>query len=95
VRRRDFITLLGGAAAVWPLRRQLLGEILGTQHHAVSTRSRANLAAIAESRRNASLREIDRRRAVLGGALRQGVQEVEDAEFKVIERRRPKGKDAA
>jgi cell division septum initiation protein DivIVA len=53
------------------------------------------LAAIAESRRNASLREIDRRRAVLGGALRQGVQEVEDAEFKVIERRRPKGKDAA
>ena len=43
------------------------------------------LAAIAESRRNASLREIDRRRAVLGETLRQSVQEIEDAEFKVIE----------
>jgi hypothetical protein len=43
------------------------------------------LATIAESRRNASLREIDRRRAVLGQTLRQRVQEIEDAEFKVIE----------
>jgi hypothetical protein len=43
------------------------------------------LAAIAESRRNASLREIDRRRAVLGQTLRRRVQEIEDAEFKVIE----------
>jgi hypothetical protein len=43
MRRRDFITLLGGAAAAWPLRRQLLGEILGTQHHPVSTRSHADL----------------------------------------------------
>jgi hypothetical protein len=53
------------------------------------------LASIAESRRNASLREIERRRVVLGGALRREVQEVEDAEFKVIERRQLKGKDAA
>lgn len=52
------------------------------------------LASIAESRRNASLREIDRRRAVLGGALQRGVQDVEDAEFKVIERRQLKRKDA-
>jgi hypothetical protein len=43
------------------------------------------LTAIAESRRNASLREIDRRRAVLGETLRRSVQEVEDAEFEVIE----------
>jgi hypothetical protein len=42
-----------------------------------------------------SLREIDRRRTVLGGALPRAVQEVEDAEFKVIERRQLKGKDAA
>ena len=37
------------------------------------------LTTIAETRRNASLREIDRRRAVLGEALRRSVQEVEDA----------------
>ena len=43
----------------------------------------------------ASLREIDRRSAVLGGALRRGVQDIEDAEFKMIERRQLKGKDAA
>jgi methionine synthase I (cobalamin-dependent) len=53
------------------------------------------LAAIAESRRNASLCEIERRRAVLGGTLRQNVQEIEDAEFKVIETTPAKGKNAA
>ena len=39
------------------------------------------LTAVAESRRNAALREIDRRRVVLGEALRRSVQEIEDAEF--------------
>ena len=53
------------------------------------------LTAIAESRRNASLREIDRRRAVLGETLRQSVQEIEDAEFKVIETTPAKGENAA
>jgi hypothetical protein len=43
------------------------------------------LATNAESRRNSILREIHRRRAVLGETLRRGVQEIEDAEFKVIE----------
>jgi hypothetical protein len=43
------------------------------------------LATIAESRRNASLREIERRRAVLGQTLRRRMQEIQDAEFKVIE----------
>jgi hypothetical protein len=43
------------------------------------------LIDIAETRRNVSLREIERRRAVLGEALRRTVQEVEDAEFEVIE----------
>jgi hypothetical protein len=43
------------------------------------------LIAIAEDRRNASLHEIDRRRVLLGEKLRRTVQEVEDAEFKVIE----------
>jgi hypothetical protein len=49
------------------------------------------LTAVAEGRRNASLREIDRRRAVLGETLRRTVQEVEDAEFEVIETTPAKG----
>jgi hypothetical protein len=53
------------------------------------------LTAIAESRRNAILREIDRRRAVLGQALRTKVQEVEDGEFEEIETSPAKRKSAA
>jgi hypothetical protein len=52
------------------------------------------LISIAESRRNASLHEIDRRRVVLGATLRRNVQEIEDAEFKVIESTPAKGKNA-
>jgi hypothetical protein len=37
-----------------------------------------HLTAVAETRRNAALREIDRRRAVLGETLRRTVQEIED-----------------
>jgi hypothetical protein len=54
-----------------------------------------HLTAIAESRRNASLHEADRRRAVLGETLRRSVQEIEDGEFEVIETTPAKGKDAA
>jgi hypothetical protein len=39
------------------------------------------LTAIAETRRNAALREIDRRRAVLGQTLRRSVHEIEDDDF--------------
>jgi hypothetical protein len=53
------------------------------------------LTTIAESRRNASLREIDRRQAVLGETLRRSVQEVEDGELKVIEMTPAKGENAA
>ena len=53
------------------------------------------LTTIAESRRNASLREIDRRRAVLGETLRRRVQEIEDGQFEVIESTATEGKDAA
>jgi hypothetical protein len=52
------------------------------------------LVTIAESRRNFILREIDRRRAVLGETLRRGVQEIEHAEFRVIETTPSKGKNA-
>ena len=53
------------------------------------------LTTIAESRRNASLREIDRRRSVVGQKLRRNLQEIEEAEFKVIEMTPAKGKKAA
>jgi len=52
------------------------------------------LTTIAETRRNAMLREIDRRRAVLGEALRRQVQEVE-AEFEVVEKTPAEAKSAA
>jgi hypothetical protein len=52
------------------------------------------LATVAESRRNASLREIDRRRAVLGEALRRSVQEVDGREFEVIEMTPDEGNSA-
>jgi hypothetical protein len=53
------------------------------------------LISIVESRRNASLHEIDRRRAVLGETLRRSVQEIEDGEFEVIETTPAQGKNAA
>jgi hypothetical protein len=41
------------------------------------------LAALAETRRNAALQEIDRHRAILGTRLRENL-EAEDAEFEVV-----------
>ena len=43
------------------------------------------LTTIAEDRRNGMLAEIERRRAVFGATLRRNVQEIEEAEFKVLE----------
>jgi hypothetical protein len=43
------------------------------------------LTAVAEGRRNASLREIDRRRVVLAETLRRAVQEVEEKERKLLD----------
>jgi hypothetical protein len=43
------------------------------------------MLASAEARRNNALREIDRHRSALGAAVRQVVDEVEDAEFRDIE----------
>ena len=53
------------------------------------------LIATAESRRDASLREIERRRAVLGKTLRRSVQEIEDGEFERIETTPAQGKNVA
>jgi predicted transposase YbfD/YdcC len=54
-----------------------------------------HLTTIAESRRNVSLHEIDRRRAVLGETLRRSVQEIEDGEFEAIETTPAKESNAA
>jgi D-alanyl-D-alanine dipeptidase len=43
------------------------------------------LTAVAESRRNASLREIDRRRPLLAETLRRSVQQIESDELEVVE----------
>jgi hypothetical protein len=54
------------------------------------------LTTIAENRRNAFLREIERRRAVLGESLRRTVQEIEAGECEMIETTpAAKGKDSA
>jgi hypothetical protein len=53
-----------------------------------------HLTTVAETRRNAMLREIDRRRAVLSEALRRQVQEVE-GEFEVVEKTPEETKSAA
>ena len=44
-----------------------------------------NMIALAEARRNATLREIDRHRQTLGQKLRRAAQQIEDGEFRVIE----------
>jgi hypothetical protein len=43
------------------------------------------MSASAEARRNNALREIDRHREALGGAVRQAIDEVQDAEFRDVE----------
>jgi hypothetical protein len=53
------------------------------------------LTTIGEGRRNASLREIDRRRSVLGEKLRRSMQDIEERELTLIETTAGKGKDAA
>ncbi len=43
------------------------------------------MLASAEARRNNALREIDRHRETLGGAVRGAIDEIEDAEFREVE----------
>ncbi len=44
-----------------------------------------HLTALAETRRNASLREIDRHRQTLGQKLRRAAQQIENGQFQLIE----------
>jgi hypothetical protein len=53
------------------------------------------LTTDAETRRNDSLREIDRRRSALGEKMRRSMQEIEQRELTLIETTTGKGKDAA
>jgi len=53
------------------------------------------LTTVAETRRNDSLREIDRRRSALGEKMRRSMQEIEQRELALIETTTGKGKDAA
>jgi hypothetical protein len=71
----------------------VVGELRGLSLEYIERIDR--LTTIAESRRNSSLREIDRRRAVLGETVRRTVQEIERDDLKVIEATPAKGKNAA
>jgi hypothetical protein len=53
------------------------------------------LIATAEGRRNVILREVDRHRAALSEALRRAAQQVEEAEFKVIEPKQAERRNVA
>jgi hypothetical protein len=93
-REPDVVTLVdeilaGASVGIDDLMAEELVERLDTIEHI------DRLAAIVESRRNNGLREIDRRRPLLGESLPRGVEEVEDAEFQVVEPTSAKGKTAA
>jgi hypothetical protein len=49
------------------------------------------MIAMAEARRNAALRELERHRATLANTLRPTVEQIEEAEFEVVDRNRLKG----
>jgi Ribonuclease G/E len=67
----------------------------GSDHDHLTILERIDhLTTVAETRRNVMLREIDRRRAMLGEALRRQVQEVE-GEFEVVEKTPAATKSAA
>jgi hypothetical protein len=70
----------------------LIAEALAEELDSIERIDR--LTTVAETRRNVMLREIDRRRAVLGEVLRRQVQEVE-GEFEVIEKTPAEAKSAA
>jgi hypothetical protein len=54
-----------------------------------------NMLATIQSRRNAVLREIDRHRAMLGQGLRKAAQQIEEAEYQVLEEQPVDGTKAA
>ena len=96
-RRRDLATItlvdeiLAGAGTSMDA---LIAQAMVEQMEMVERFDR--LTAIAESRRNASLHEIERRRALFGETMRRCTNEIEDAEFEeVSDTHITKRKDAA
>jgi hypothetical protein len=83
--------LAGGGQSLDGLTAAALGNIIHGNLDHIERIDR--LTTIAEGRRNASLHEIDRRRAVLAATLRRNLQEIENSEYKVIETT-PTGKNA-
>jgi len=90
-----------------PYAVKLVNGPLGSVGHTVDSLSAENfvtfletierfngLAADAQTRRDACLREIYRHQAMLGEALRRSVKEIEDGEFEEIETAPAKGKSA-
>ncbi len=53
------------------------------------------MIAMAEGRRDAILREIDRHRATLGHTLRRTVEQIEEGEYRVLDTKSVKGNNAA
>jgi len=72
---------------------ELLAQAL--EEELISLNRLDHQASTAETRRNATLREMSRRREALGEARRRSVQDIEDGEYEVIETMPAKGKSAA
>jgi IS30 family transposase len=60
----------------------VMARTLGLKIHEIERIDRMTMAA--EARRNAILREIERHRATFARTLRRAVEDVEDADFKVV-----------
>jgi hypothetical protein len=90
---RDAVTLVNGLLTdAGTSMDSFMTKALGNRIDKIERIDR--LTAIAETRRNAALREIERRRAVLGETLRRSVREFADGEL-VPELPPAEGKSAA
>ena len=90
---RDVVELTWEISRWRRLKKEFLAEQWPTGNSILSMNSLKKietvdrLTAIAETRRNAVLREIDHRRTAFAERVRNRIQHVEDAEFKLIEPR--------
>jgi hypothetical protein len=71
----------------------VMARTLGLKIHEIERIDRMTMAA--EARRNAVLREIERHRATFARTLRRAVEDVEDADFKVVAAQETASEEAA